>query len=874
MLTVQFSNLCGTVYTKGTLAFTPDGNRLATPVGNRVTLFDLVNNKTETLPIPSSCDISGVTISPNGNLLIAVNSQGMVYLVNLPRRVVITEFRAGKRCKLVAFSPDSRLFAVTVEHLVHIYRTPGLDREFSPILPHCQWANHRDGITSLSWTPDSQFLLTGSKDATGSIFQIPRKSDPKAILQRITMTGHHGALIGFYYSPENCEFYSIMRNSRVIARQVVRKSDEKPVSLTEFFKQKRDCKTSITHNVKLADSFGYALVSAYLPATQMLVVAFKQGILGLWQLPTMSQLQTLNVAKAPIDTVALNPTGEWIGLASAEIGQLVVWEWQSESYVLKQQGHSYDVNSLAYSPDGQYVVTGGDDAKVKVWNVSTGFCFVTFADHEAPVTAVAFTKNGQVVISASTDGTVRAYDLIRYRNFRTLVTPDPVQFTSVAVDASGDIICAGSSDPFEVYVWSMQTGKLLDVLSGHEGPISQVAFDPTGQVIASGSWDKTVRLWNFLDRSKDTEVLAHTSDVLNLCFRPDGEELAVSTLDGNLQFWNVQYTNQTGSIEGRRDMGTRMVYSEQVSMGNSVVAQAFTTLSYSPDGLMILAGGNCNFICLYNARTQTFMRKFQLTTNQKYDGVVSRDYRQEKNAGIPLALVDDTDDSDTEMRLPRNHLPGAQRGNLSKRTTPPRIRAKAVTFSPTGRAWAAVSSEGLIIYSLDDTWLFDPFDLDTTITPSNVQKVLTQHEYLKALVMAFRLNMPPLIAQVYEAVPPSEVPLLTHDFPKLYLDRMFTFIASHSDQNPHVEFHLMWVSHLMKHHLPYIKSNMTLLQPVLRNLQKSVVRMHRDLAKLCNDNTYTIRYMLSLGAAANTSPANPAKPVEEPVDREMMVDDA
>jgi WD40 repeat protein len=46
------------------------------------------------------------------------------------------------------------------------------------------------------------------------------------------------------------------------------------------------------------------------------------------------------------------------------LGQLLVWEWQSESYVLKQQGHFNSMVSLAYSPDGQYIVTGGDDGKV------------------------------------------------------------------------------------------------------------------------------------------------------------------------------------------------------------------------------------------------------------------------------------------------------------------------------------------------------------------------------------------------------------------------------------------------------------------------------------------------------------------------------
>lgn len=77
--------------------------------------------------------------------------------------------------------------------------------------------------------------------------------------------------------------------------------------------------------------------------------------------------------------------------------------------------------------------------QVKIWNVQSGFCFVTFSDHTAPVTAVAFLPSGSVVVSASLDGTVRAFDLVRYRNFRTMTSPHPVQFVSLAVDPAGEV---------------------------------------------------------------------------------------------------------------------------------------------------------------------------------------------------------------------------------------------------------------------------------------------------------------------------------------------------------------------------------------------------------------------------------------------------
>ena len=108
---------------------------------------------------------------------------------------------------------------------------------------------------------------------------------------------------------------------------------------------------------------------------------------------------------------------------------------------------------------------------MKLWNSSTGFCFITFSAHTAPVTGVKFAGHGagRVILSSSLDGTVRAHDLMRYRNFRTMTSPNPCQFTSLAVESTGSVVCAGSLDPFNIFVWSLQTGSLLDVLAGHEG---------------------------------------------------------------------------------------------------------------------------------------------------------------------------------------------------------------------------------------------------------------------------------------------------------------------------------------------------------------------------------------------------------------------
>lgn len=93
----------------------------------------------------------------------------------------------------------------------------------------------------------------------------------------------------------------------------------------------------------------------------------------------------------------------------------------------------------AATPTGPHPNPSLCGLQVKLWNTQTGFCFVTFREHTAPVTAVAFLPSGSAVLSASLDGTVRAFDLVRYRNFRTMTSPTPMQFQSLALDPSGEV---------------------------------------------------------------------------------------------------------------------------------------------------------------------------------------------------------------------------------------------------------------------------------------------------------------------------------------------------------------------------------------------------------------------------------------------------
>ena len=550
-------------------------------------------------------------------------------------------------------------------------------------------------------------------------------------------------------------------------------------------------------------------------------------------MPDFTNLHTLSISQEKISSIAINPSGEWLAFGAKKLGQLLVWEWQSESYVLKQQGHYFDMNTVSYSPDGQYIATGGDDGKVKVWNATSGFCSVTFSEHSAAISGVEFAKQGQILFSASLDGTVRAFDLVRYRNFRTFTSPSPVQFSSFAVDPSGEVVVAGSIDSFEIFMWSVQTGKLLDILSGHEGPVSGLSFSPTGNLLASGSWDKSVRLWNVYGRSRAVEPFQFGAEVLALAFRPDGKELAITTLDGQVTLYDVDQGKQKSVIEGRKDVSGGRKADDRMTAANNSSGKSYNSLAYTADGQCIIAGGNSKYVVIYDARDGVVIKKFQISENLSLDGTEEfLDSRRLTEAGNLDTLDIRGEDSDLEDRMDVS-LPGVQRGDVSKRRYRLEARTKCVRISPTGRAWAAASTEGLLIYSIDDTIVFDPFDLDLDLTPQAVLDTLASRSYLKSLVMAFRLNEKLLIQRVFESIPHSDVRLIARQLPVVYIMALLRFLAEHLDKGPHLEFDLLWVKETLLAHGRYLRDRSGEYASVFRTLTKGLVDVQKNISKLC-----------------------------------------
>lgn len=314
------------------------------------------------------------------------------------------------------FSPDGKYIAVGVGKLVQIWLSPGFRRAVFAFELVRTFANSDDKVVSLEWSLDSDYLLVGSKDLAARLFCVRKL---KGVLNKpFLFVGHRDSVVGCFFGVDkttnkvnraftiarDCYIFSWGYSGKDIKLDESNGGHSEPPSPdtperadvvmaengggigTDKKKRKEydgkgrdlegedDDEEEYMHRGKWVllrkDGFnqGSAKVTAcdYHQGLDMVVVGFSNGVFGLYQMPDFICIHLLSISRQKLTTAIFNERGNWLTFGCAKLGQLLVWEWRSESYILKQQGHYFDVNCVTYSPDSQFLATGADDNKVKV----------------------------------------------------------------------------------------------------------------------------------------------------------------------------------------------------------------------------------------------------------------------------------------------------------------------------------------------------------------------------------------------------------------------------------------------------------------------------------------------------------------------------
>lgn len=289
------------------------------------------------------------------------------------------------------------------------------------------------------------------------------------------------------------------------------------------------------------------------------------------------------------------------------------------------------------------------------------------------------------------------------------------------------------------------------------------------------------------------QTLTHESEVLHVSYRPDGKELCTCTLGGAITFWDIEAARVSHSISERMPQGRLSTSRTRARAVN------FSVAAYSACGGYILAAGDAKYVCVYDVATQRLLKRFTITKNKTLDGVLDqRDSRMMTEAGN-VELIEDGDEAGNARHV------GARKQDASERRTPPIMRVMDVQFAPTGRSFSCATTQGVVVYSLDDYLLFDPFDLEVGVTPDAVRELCDKQEWTRALVFSLRIGENGLKVHVMNAMPSdaATIELVLRDLPTKYLDRLLKFLVVYTTGR-RLEFALEWVRLLVKVHGRYV----------------------------------------------------------------------
>jgi hypothetical protein len=270
--------------------------------------------------------------------------------------------------------------------------------------------------------------------------------------------------------------------------------------------------------------------------------------------------------KGPVTSVAFSPDGQLIVSGSYD-NTVRVWDVTTgaERHTI---GHKDNINSVAFSPNGQFVVSGSDDKTVHMWDVTTGAERHTMHGHTSLVYSVAFSPNSQLVVSGSSDNTVRVWGVTTGTEQHTMHGHED-WVRSVAFSPNGQLVVSGSNDK-TVRVWDAATGAERHTMHGHEDWVRSVAFSPNGQLVVSGSNDKTVRMWDATTGTEQHTMHGHEDWVRSVAFSPNGQLVVSGSNDKTVRVWDVTTGAERHTMHGH----TSLVY----------------YVAFSPNGQLIVSG--------------------------------------------------------------------------------------------------------------------------------------------------------------------------------------------------------------------------------------------------------------------------------------------
>jgi eukaryotic-like serine/threonine-protein kinase len=512
-------------------AYSPDGRQIVTASMDRTArVWDASEGK-ELLTLRGHRDfVWSVAFAPDGRRIVTASFDHTAKVWEAASGRELLTFKGHKdRIRCVAFSPDSRTIVTSsLDQTAKVWEA-GTGKEILTL------EGHTSSILGVAFSPDGQRIVTASFDHTAKVWEAASGRE------LLTLNGHSAPISSAVFSPDG--------------RRIATGGGDQTVKVWEAASGHE------LHTLKGHTSWVRSV--AFSPDSQRIVTGGSDRTAKVWDTATGRELFTLKDHGDWIYSVAFSPDGRQIATGSRD-GEVKLWDAGGAKEPLILQGHSDDIWSVAISADGRRIVTGSHDGTAKLWEAASGRELLTLRGHGAQIDSpeatfsnvkgrgarvfsVAISPNGQHIVTGGTDNIAKVWETASGKDLFTIKGHND-WITSVAFSPDGQRIVTASAD-HTAKVWDAASGREMLTLKGHGSALSSAVFSPDGQRIASGSYDHTAKIWEAASGRQLLTLKGDDDDIGSLSFSPDGQRIVGSAYN-TFTVWDAASGRELLTIKG------------------------------------------------------------------------------------------------------------------------------------------------------------------------------------------------------------------------------------------------------------------------------------------------------------------------------------
>ena len=355
---------------------------------------------------------------------------------------------------------------------------------------------------------------------------------------------------------------------------------------------------------------------SYSPDGKSLASGSFDDTIKLWKMEDGECIQTLKVGHL-VTSIAYSPDGKSLAIGSWA-NDIKLWKIEEGDVIKTFGAHTSKVLSLVYSPNGEYLLTGANEDS-KLWDMSTGACIKKFFGCHP----VAYSPDEKYILTNNFwYKKIYLSEILTEDVIKTFVGHTDFIY-AVAYSPDGKYLATGSDDK-TIKLWNIENEECIKTLSEHTDHVQAVSFSPNGAYLASGSKDNTIKIWEVTTGNCIKTLTGHSSTVTSVTYSPDGRYLASGSLDDTIKIWEIATGSCIKTLTGHKKPIKPLCYSPDgkhlasgswdrtikiwdVETGDCVKTLSghednVNSVAYSPDGKCI-ASCSGNTIKFWNAST-------------------------------------------------------------------------------------------------------------------------------------------------------------------------------------------------------------------------------------------------------------------------------